>query len=75
MSVFLRITGIIFLIIAFFGVFGSNYITHQTYFAVVALIGFVNLGFSKLIYIFENKNNYKNTKNKKRGIISFFSGD
>lgn len=71
MSIFLRITGIIFLIIAFFGVFGSNYITHQTYFAVIALIGFVNLGFSKLIYIFENKNN----KKKKRGIVGYFLGD
>lgn len=68
MATFLRLTGILFLIIAFFGVFGSEYITHQTYFALVALIGFVNLGFSKLIYIFENKNN----KKKKCGIIGYF---
>lgn len=71
MSIFLRITGTIFLIISFIGIFGSNYVNDKIYFAIIALIGFVNLGFSKLIYIFENKNN----KNKKRGIVGYFLGD
>lgn len=75
MATFLRLTGILFLIIAFFGVLGSKYITHQTYFALVALIGFVNLGFSKLINIFENKIISKNIKKKKYGIIGYFLGD
>lgn len=43
----------------------------RTIFIIIALIRFVNLGFSKLIYIFENKNN----KKKKRGIVGYFLGD